>query len=473
MSLSRRITVRLTATMVAAAGVAYGWLHVKQSHVESYLRQRALAEQAQEISGFVSLGKHGSIELVLPPELLEAYTSPRSRYTYAVRDEAGQVVASSGRRVGPLPQFIESSKHQAYTYPCDGTNSDTNGVAVRSVIGDRSFVTQVEQIAPMSESLNAAVFDEFFEDGGWLVVPFLLALVAIGLYTVRTALAPLGELSRCAARIDPGNSDVRLPDVGVPKEMLPVVRSINGALDRLDNGLRRQREFNANAAHQLRTPLAVLSANIEAMRDQRSAAKLRYDVDLMSRIVNQLLLVARLETFNVPLDEQVDLCAAAREVAENLGGVAVASRKMLEVEEPGEPILVRGNRSAIAVGISNLVENALNHISAEGVVRIRVTATPSVEVCDSGPGIPLAMREKIFERFWRGENSKAGAGLGLAIVRKIMSALGGSVSVTDAPEGGAQFTLVFPAFAASDIPTTACRAAQLTVGRPGFSNAMR
>jgi signal transduction histidine kinase len=255
--------------------------------------------------------------------------------------------------------------------------------------------------------------------------------------------------------------------------MLPVVRSINGALDRLDNGLRRQREFNANAAHQLRTPLAVLSANIEAMRDQRTAAKLRYDVDLMSRIVNQLLLVARLETFNVPLEEQVELCAAAREVAENLGGVAVASQKILEVEEPGEPILVRGNRSAIAVGISNLVENALNHISAGGVVRIRVTATPSIEVCDSGPGIAPAMREKIFERFWRGENSKAGAGLGLSIVRKIMTALGGSVSITDAPEGGAQFTLVFPAFAASEISTPAHRASQLTVGRPGISNATR
>ena len=230
--------------------------------------------------------------------------------------------------------------------------------------------------------------------------------------------------------------------------MLPLVGSFNGALDRLDDGLRRQREFNANAAHQLRTPLAVLSTNIEAMSDHRTAAKLRYDVELMSRIVNQLLLVARLETLNIPLEEQVDLCAAAREVAENLGGVAVASQTDLEIDEPGEPIFVRGNRSVITVAITNLVENALNHTNAGGTVRIRVTPAPSVEVCDSGPGVSPAVREKIFERFWRGENSKAGAGLGLSIVRKIMTALNGSISVADAPEGGARFTLLFPPFTA-------------------------
>jgi two-component system OmpR family sensor kinase len=77
------------------------------------------------------------------------------------------------------------------------------------------------------------------------------------------------------------------------------------------------------------------------------------------------------------------------------------------------------------------------------VVRIRVTATPSVEVRDSGPGIPPPMREKIFERFWKGETSKQGAGLGLAIVRRVMSAIHGSVAISDAPEGGAQFTLQF------------------------------
>jgi signal transduction histidine kinase len=464
MSLSRRIIIRITATSLAATSVAYGWLYLKQRHVEFYLSQRTLAQQAQEISSFISVGEGGSVELNLPPQLLEAYTSPGSRYRYAIRDEAGRIVASSGRRIGPVPEFVEAQKRQAYEYRAGSANVDTIGTAVRSAVGGRSLITQVEQTAPMVDSLNAAVFDEFFEDGGWLGIPFLLAILGISALTVRTALAPLEELSRRAAGIDPGNSDVRLPDVGIPKEMQPLVRAINCALDRLDDGLRRQREFNANAAHQLRTPLAVLSANIESMCDQRTAAKLRYDVELMSRIVNQLLLVARLETFNVPLDEQVDLCASAREVAGNLGGVVVASQKSLEVDAPGEPILVRGNPAVVAVGITNLVENALNHIKTGGTVRIRVTQAPSIEVCDSGPGVPPAMREKIFERFWRGETSKAGAGLGLSIVRRIMSALNGSVWVGDAPEGGAQFTLLFPALTAPTTPLQISSPSRANVG---------
>jgi signal transduction histidine kinase len=104
----------------------------------------------------------------------------------------------------------------------------------------------------------------------------------------------------------------------------------------------------------------------------------------------------------------------------------------------------------VNIAISNLIENALNHSPPGKAVRIRVTAGPSIEISDSGPGIPAEFREKIFERFWRGEASKEGAGLGLAIVRRIMHALNGAVSVADAHEGGAQFTLQFPPWVGAD-----------------------
>jgi signal transduction histidine kinase len=308
------------------------------------------------------------------------------------------------------------------------------------------FTTQVEQTAFRARSLGRSVFNEFITDGGWLGIPFLVALLGVTGLTVRRALSPLDELSTLAAKINPGSTDVRLPHVGIPREILPLVHSINSALDRLDEGLRQQREFTANAAHQLRTPLAVLSANIDMMGDARAAAKLRYDVELMSRMVTQLLLVARLETLNIRLDEEVELCSAAGEAAENLGSVAVSMSKTLEVVEPSGPVFVRGNRSVIVAAVRNLIENALNHSPTGGAVRIRVTSTPSIEVHDAGPGIPPEMREKIFERFWRGEKSKEGAGLGLSIVRRIMQALGGSVSVSNGPHGGARFSLVFPPF---------------------------
>ncbi len=438
-----------------ATGVAYGWLYLKQSRVEDYLRQQALVRQAEEISNFISIGDDGSIDLRLPSRLLEAYNSPGSRFRYAMRDESGRIVATSGRAVAPLPPFTQS-RHRAYEYNNDdGAGTRMIGAAFRTAIGQRTFITQVERTVPDLQSLNAAVFNEFITDGGWLGFPFLIVLLGISAFTVKKSLAPLDALSAAAAKINPGSSQLRLPHVGIPREILPLVRSINSALDRLDDGLRRQREFGANAAHQLRTPLAVLAANIDVMDDKIVAAKLRYDVELMSRIVSQLLLVARLETLNIRLDEPVELCSAAREAAENLGPIAISMRKTLEVDEPTGPVFIHGNGPIVTAAVSNLVENALNHAAAGGTVRIRITSTPSIEVHDSGPGIPPELREKIFERFWQGENSRQGAGLGLSIVRRIMHALNGSVSVSDAPEGGAQFSLVFPAFGAAAHPPPA------------------
>lgn len=450
MSLSSRIIVRLTVTAAVAAAVSYGWLYLKQSRVEAYLRERTLVRQAQEVSSFISASSDGSIYLDLPSKLSEAYNNPGSRYRYAVRDEAGRVVATSGRRVGPLPDIIRIQDHHIYSYRADAENAAMLGAAVRTDIGQKVLFTQVEQTVPMTQSLHAAVFNEFFMDGGWLGIPFLLAVLGISALTIRRSLAPLNELATQAAKIDPGHSTLRLPSTGIPEEILPLVSSVNNVLDRLDEGLRQQREFNANAAHQLRTPLAVLGANIDTMTDSAVAAKLRYDVELMSRIVNQLLLVARLETLNIRLDERVDLCLTARQAAENLGPIAISMNKTLEVDEPAAPVFIRGNGFVVGIAISNLIENALNHSPPGEAVRIRVTPNPSVEIHDSGPGVPPEFREKIFERFWRGEASKEGAGLGLAIVRRIMHALNGSVSVADAHDGGAQFTLQFPPWGGAD-----------------------
>lgn len=450
MSLSSRIIVRLTITTAVAAAVSYGWLYLKQSRVEAYLRERTLVRQAQEVSSFISTSSDGSVYLDLPSKLSEAYNNPGSRYRYAVRDEAGRVVATSGRRVGPLPDIIHTEDRHVYEYRADAENASMLGAAVRTDIGQRVFFTQVEQTVPMTQSLNAAVFNEFFMDGGWLGIPFLLAVLGISTFTVRRSLAPLNELATLATKIDPGNSALRLPAVGIPAELLPLVDSFNNVLDRLDDGLSRQREFNANAAHQLRTPLAVLGANIDTMTDSTVAAKLRYDVEVMSRIVNQLLLVAKLETLNVRLDERVDLCLTARQAAENLGPIAISTHRTLEVEEPAAPVFIRGNGFVVNIAISNLIENALSHSPPGKAVRIRVTPGPSVEIRDFGPGIPAEFREKIFERFWRGEAGKEGAGLGLAIVRRIMHALNGTVSVADAHEGGAQFTLLFPAWVGAE-----------------------
>ncbi len=445
MSLSTRIITRLTVTALLASAAAYGWLYVKQRHVDTYLRERALVRQAEEIAGYLSVTAGGGVELDLPPQMSEYYNSPASRYRYAIRDEAGRILLSSGRRVGPLPDIVGPQQHHTYEYQPDG-DARATGAVFRRTLGNRILVAQVEQSAPLVQSLNAAVFNEFFIDGGWLWIPFIAALLGVSVWTIRRTLDPLHQLSALAADIKPGSPATRLPQTGVPGEIVPLVRAVNSALDRLDEGLRQQREFNANAAHQLRTPLAVLAATIDGMSDHATAAKLRYDVDLMSRIVTQLLLVAKLETLDIRLDERVDLCTAAHQVAEDLGPLAVSARKSLEIDEPAGPVFVSGNGFAVTTALGNLIENALNHTPVGGFVRIRVGQGGTIDVDDSGPGIPAHLREKIFERFWKGDTSKEGAGLGLSIVRRLMTALRGSVSVSEAPQGGARFRLQFAPF---------------------------
>src|SRR3981189_639354 len=134
MSLAYKIIQRLMTTPLLGTGVAYGWLYIKAAHVQNYLEQRALVQQAREISDFISIGESGSVVLNLPPRLSEAYNSVKSSYRYAVRDEAGRIVAASGRGVGPLPLLIGSQGpgNPRRTYEQDSGDSRIIGAAIET-----------------------------------------------------------------------------------------------------------------------------------------------------------------------------------------------------------------------------------------------------------------------------------------------------------------------------------------------------
>jgi signal transduction histidine kinase len=443
-SISRRIFVRLAITTVLMSIFAYGWIYWQAQSTEIAVRQRVLLNQAKQIASYLVLDERGEPALKLPQPLADSYKSTLGSHRYAIRDQAGTILFGSGPATGPLPLFRQLTQ-AAYDYDPDGPGPlHMYGAAVKSNLSGRIFFTQVEEDVLDAQYLRAAVNEEFLTDGGWLQVPFLLAWLGVSMLAVRRALAPLKQVSRVAGNIDPARADTRLPTRNVPKELVPLVNTINLALDRLEHGLMRQREFNANAAHQLRTPLAVLSANIEAMQDKAMAAKLTYDIEQMSRIVNQLLVVARLETISHLSNEAVDLMTIATDVATNLAPLAVACGKQLEILNGTSPILVQANPEALRAALSNLVENALSHTPPETTVSIRLTHEPTVEVVDRGPGVPADKRDQIFERFWKGDRNGKGAGLGLAIVKHIMTALQGSVSISDNPGGGAAFILRFP-----------------------------
>lgn len=248
--------------------------------------------------------------------------------------------------------------------------------------------------------------------------------------------------SAAAAAIGPARPGARLPETDLPAEIAPLVSAVNQALARLESALAAQRRFVGNAAHSLRTPLAVLMARIDALQDSMEAQRLRQDADRMARLVGQMLQMARIDGVPLDISERVDLHVAAMEAISALAPLAVARKLDLELTgAPGGSI--RGNRAALVIALQNLIENALGHAPPGSTVQVELTPSNTLRVLDRGPGVPEPERAVIFERFRRGQR-RAGAtsaGLGLAIVAEIAAAHGGSAHVSTRDGGGAMFEL--------------------------------
>lgn len=447
-SLMGRIALRLSLATLGAIIFAYGWLWTEFQNTTGSLRDRSLIETARTIANSISAGPDGALVLGVPQRMLDAYAGAGKTHGFAVRDrDSGATLLAAGAEVGPIPGRVEEDEDGSlYQYNPDGPGPDSYfGEAFPVRIGDRRLLVQVVRLGSDYQELIETVLADFFEDGGWLAAPFLLLLLCVSILTIRGAVAPLRALSRQAESIGPATTDIRLPCHGIPREILPLVQAVNNALERLEEGFRVQREFTADAAHELRTPLAVLTAHIDTLKDPEIAKPLRRDLEGMTHLVEQLLRVARVEALAVAPNDHADLAQIARDVAAYLAPMAIRAGRTIEVEAPETAVTVRGQSDALFHAVRNLVDNALRHTPAGTAVLLTVADTPPVlAVSDHGPGIPLERRADIFKRFWRSDRRTAGAGLGLAIVQRTMQAHGGAVLVEDAPGGGAQFRLVFP-----------------------------
>jgi len=294
------------------------------------------------------------------------------------------------------------------------------------------------------DDLAHALLAEYLSDVVWLIPVIAAAALVMVVLTVRRGLRPLRHTSALAARIGPERTDIRLPEAELPSELVPLVASFNEALDRLDAAFAQQRRFTAEAAHQLRTPLAILTAKLDSLECDGEIAALREDAARMNRLVDQLLRVARLEAHPPDVSEPVDLAARARAAVSALAPLAVQRGRELSLAGAAGPVPIAGSASAIDDALRNVIENALAHTPEGTEVTVSVDGAGRVSVADQGPGIAAQDRPHLFERFWRGRDaSDTGAGLGLAIVTEVMRAHGGRVTIDDRESGGAVFTLVF------------------------------
>jgi signal transduction histidine kinase len=299
--------------------------------------------------------------------------------------------------------------------------------------------------AGSGELLVSSLLQEFMLDIAWMVPLLVVVTLVIGVLVIRSGLKPVRDLSNTAASIGPSNTSMRLTDKGLPSEIGPLVTAFNRALDRLAVGFTVQRQFTANAAHELRTPLAIITAALDAMDGDEDLTKLKVDVARMNRLVEQLLRVARLDAIALDVSETVDLRQIAENVAATMAPLAMTRGRAIAFADCEHPVPIRGNAYAVGDAIRNVVENAIAHSPRDGEISIITHVDGSVEVADHGHGIPADEKPKIFDRFWRGRSAvDQGAGLGLAIVQEIVRAHQGTVEVRDNSGGGTVFVLRFP-----------------------------
>jgi len=285
-----------------------------------------------------------------------------------------------------------------------------------------------------------------------LLLPVLGALIWL---TVGHGLRPLRRLASAVGRRTASSLDP-LPDTGLPVEIRPLVSALNDLLGRLGRALESQKAFVADAAHELRTPLAALQLQLQLAEraktdEERKTAfdDLHAGLARASQSVRQLLTLAREEQGGAKPDFAiVPLAQVARDAV--AAHDALAAQKEIDLGVSHEdPVTVAGDFEALRTLTGNLIENAIRYSPRGGTVNVTVRSengSAVLEVVDTGPGIPESHRQRVFDRFYRLEGSQGpGSGLGLAIVRNIAERHGASVTLADRAEGSGLRVLVrFP-----------------------------
>ena len=291
-----------------------------------------------------------------------------------------------------------------------------------------------------------------------VAIPVLLLVPILGIAIVLVVQGGLRPLQRVAAEVKRREVNTLTPveTASLPDEVAPLVHELNRLLARVDTALTAQRAFIADAAHELRSPLTAVRLQIQLLdraTDEAAArearARLGEAVDRAAHMIEQLLTLARSE----PRDTMGELKPVPLETpaAEAISDThALAQSRRIELELRAEPnVWVRGDQPALRTLVRNLVDNAVRYTPESGKVEVHVGSTPNgatLEVLDSGPGIPEADRARAFDRFYRRAAApEGGSGLGLAIVKAIADRHGARVSLDKGSLGGLSVTVTFPA----------------------------
>lgn len=444
-SLRRQLLIWVLLPLLGAVAIN-AWLTYRSAlDTAEVVQDRLLLGSARMIAQQISY-EDGAFQHHIPPAALELFQSEApDRIFYRVTTGAGQLL--SGYTDLPVP---------ALNFPVDAPyffGATMRGETVRvvaffqPVIGNPSALPVVVEVAQTSYAKVQLSNKLWLHTVAQQLLILALATLLI-LLGLKRGLRPLIRLG-ADVRIRKEGSLEKLQTVGIPAELTPLVDSFNDYIQRLETHTNLRSSFIQNAAHQLRTPLAVLNTQIsDAIRaPSRSEAQVpllaaRRTLQQTTRLVNQFLTLSAAEAYvavMTPTSTRT-CCEIVQKVIEDLASQAHQKDIDLGFERGGTDTQVLLDPTAFREIAVNLIDNALRYTQPRGVVTVRVNSGQEcivLAVEDNGPGIPDHNREQIFERFYRGADSgTTGSGLGLAIVKELVSQCGGTVQVQSPEHGG-------------------------------------
>jgi signal transduction histidine kinase len=394
--------------------------------------------------------RHSAAGLQLPRQGRFADLKARnpSMWLIVIKDgrtfEAGAVPQAAAGMAAQFQTVVETAM-----FRLPGTDTPLGAVALqRRETASGSVLLAAGGVDPVTLS-TAESIDILLNP---TIVIMLAAIAAISLMAMPIALPSFTRALRPitveAGAIGPQEPGRRLDEGKAPKELLPLVAGFNAALDRLEVELGRRKRFVADVAHELRTPLAVVSLRVDALAQEEGKEDLRRGLKGLTHLVSQMLDLERLSLSSGQFST-IDLVSVTRDILADLAPMALTRSHDLSLIAPDSAVTVRGDAHALSRAITNLVNNAIVHGDPAGEIIVTVGTDRSVEVTDDGPGVPEALQDRLFEPFCRGRQNVEGCGLGLHLTREIMRSHGGEASLVPSKRG-AIFRLWFPPPEASD-----------------------
>jgi signal transduction histidine kinase len=408
----------------------------------TFFERKVLTDRARVIAEALVRAPDGSLRLTPGRYSREGESG---EFGYAVVDGAGTIPVASSRLAERLLGRLGREDEPLFSSFEDG-GRQYRAVSFPVTEEGRKLWIMLGWNLSQEDVIHDDVLQNFLRNALAITVPLLALLLVLDVLLVRRFFSPVLRVSRQVQELDPTRTDVRLTAADLPTEIRPLADAFNVALERLEQSYRLQKEFTADAAHELRTPLAVLDARLQTLPPSETRKAAIADARLMARVVSQLLDMAVLEQASDSAGE-TDLVEVSRAVVTALAPEAIRKGQTLGLTEPdGAPVLRAVAREQdVWHMLRNLVENAIRHTPPGTTIDVVLAPDGSLAVRDDGPGIPRDLHEHIFKRFWRrNRSSGTGAGLGMAIVRRVAEANGGSITLRSEDQKGTAFIVRLP-----------------------------